>query len=156
MAAEQSCTQYSVTGAGNALSVLPHTTITRDELKRVKASRALGSEQIIAYLIQKGEYSPETENTFVPSLCNRIDQNTAGIVIAAKNAPALRVMNQKIKDRELTKKYLCATEGYPPQSEGKLGNFIEKDSENNKVTVYNKRRNENSLTAITKYKVFDY
>lgn len=112
-------------------------------------------EQIIAYLIQKGEYSPETENTFVPSLCNRIDQNTAGIVIAAKNAPALRIMNQKIKDRELTKKYLCATEGYPPQNEGRLENFIEKDSDNNKVTVYNKRRNENSLTAITKYKVFE-
>lgn len=112
-------------------------------------------EQIIAYLIQKGEYDPKTENTFVPSLCNRIDQNTAGIVIAAKNAPSLRVMNQKIKDREITKKYLCVTEGFPPQKEGKLQNYIEKDSENNKVFVYDKRRNENSLTAITKYKVFE-
>lgn len=112
-------------------------------------------EQIIAYLIQKSEYNPDTENTFVPSLCNRIDQNTAGIVIAAKNAPSLRVMNQKIKDREITKKYLCVTEGFPPQKEGKLQNYIEKDSENNKVFVYDKRRNENSLTAITKYKVFE-
>ncbi len=112
-------------------------------------------EQIIAYLIQKGEYSPENENTFVPSLCNRIDQNTAGIVIAAKNAPSLRVMNQKIKDREITKKYLCATEGYPPKSEGRLENFIEKDSDNNRVFVYDRRRNENSLTAITNYKVFE-
>lgn len=112
-------------------------------------------EQIIAYLIQKDEYNPETENTFVPSLCNRIDQNTAGIVIAAKNAPSLRVMNQKIKDREITKKYLCVTEGFPPQKEGKLQNYIEKDSENNKVFVYDRRRNENSLTAITKYKVFE-
>lgn len=112
-------------------------------------------EQITAYLIQKGEYNPETENTFVPSLCNRIDQNTAGIVIAAKNAPSLRIMNQKIKDREITKKYLCVTEGFPPQKEGKLQNFIEKDSENNRVFVYDRRRNENSLTAITKYKVFE-
>ena len=112
-------------------------------------------EQIIAYLIQKGEYKPEEENTFVPSLCNRIDQNTAGIVIAAKNAPSLRVMNKKIKDREITKKYLCVTEGYPPKKEGRLENFIEKDSDNNRVFVYDKRRNENSLTAITKYKIFE-
>ena len=112
-------------------------------------------DQITAYLIQKGEYDPEAENTFAPALCNRIDQNTAGIVIAAKNAPTLRIMNEKIKLREITKKYLCVTEGFPPQKEGKLENFIEKDSDNNRVSVYNRRRSEASLTAITLYKVFE-
>ena len=58
---------------------------------------------IKAYLYQKGEYSPESENSFAPALCNRIDRNTGGIVIAAKNAESLRILNQKIKDREITK-----------------------------------------------------
>ena len=52
-----------------------------------------------------------------PALCNRIDRNTGGIVIAAKTAEGLRVMNQKIKDRELEKRYLCVIHGTMPQRE---------------------------------------
>ena len=59
------------------------------------------------YLFEKGEYNPQAENSFAPALANRIDRNTGGIVIAAKNAQTLRVLNQKIKDRELDKFYLC-------------------------------------------------
>ena len=57
--------------------------------------------RIKRYLYEKGEYSPDRENSFVPSLVNRIDRNTGGIVIAAKNAESLRILNQKMKDREL-------------------------------------------------------
>ena len=64
-----------------------------------------------AYLYQKKEWSPYWENSFAPALCNRIDRNTGGIVIAAKTAEALRVMNQKIRDRELQKLYLCVVHG---------------------------------------------
>ena len=66
---------------------------------------------IKSYLYKKGEYNPVDENTFVPSLCNRLDRNTGGIVIAAKNAEALRIMNQKVKDREMKKIYLWLLEG---------------------------------------------
>lgn len=112
-------------------------------------------DQVQAYLIQKGEYFPEAENSFAPALCNRIDQNTAGIVIVAKNAASLRILNEKIKKREITKKYLCATEGFPPKSAGTLENYIEKDDKNNRVYVYHKRRSPQSLTAITKYRVLE-
>ena len=44
---------------------------------------------------------------------NRIDRNTGGIVIAAKTAEALRILNQKIRDRELDKRYLAVVEGTP-------------------------------------------
>ena len=64
-----------------------------------------------AYLYQKKEWSPRWENAFAPALCNRIDRNTGGIVIAAKTAEGLRVMNQKIKGRELAKLYLCIIQG---------------------------------------------
>ena len=67
--------------------------------------------QIKAYLIQKDEYDPIKENTFAPALCNRIDKNTQGLVIAAKNAEALRILNQKIKDREIDKFYECLVFG---------------------------------------------
>ena len=62
--------------------------------------------RIKSYLYHKGEYHPENELSFAPALCNRIDRNTCGIVIAAKNAESLRILNQKIRDRELTKLYL--------------------------------------------------
>ena len=59
--------------------------------------------RILHYLYEKGEYDPKQENSFIPALCNRIDRNTGGIVIAAKNAESLRILNQKVKDRELKK-----------------------------------------------------
>ena len=61
-------------------------------------------DRLCGYLYKKGEYNPHEQNSFVPSLCNRLDRNTCGIVIAAKNAKALTILNQKIKDRELEKK----------------------------------------------------
>ena len=75
---------------------------------------------IQAYLAQKGEWQPKAENSFAPALCNRIDRNTGGIVIAAKNAESLRILNDKIKDREIEKFYLCSVTGTPKPSSGRL------------------------------------
>ncbi len=80
-----------------------------------------------AYLYQKKEWSPYQENSFTPALCNRIDRNTGGIVIAAKNAEALRIMNQKIKNRELQKLYLCIVHGEMVPPQGKLSGFLLKE-----------------------------
>ena len=77
-------------------------------------------DHIQAYLYQKREWNPRGENSFTPALCNRIDRNTGGIVIAAKTAVALRILNQKIKDRELDKRYLAIVEGTPKPREGSL------------------------------------
>ena len=60
------------------------------------------------YLYEKGEYQPQNENSFAPALVNRIDRNTSGIVIAAKNAEALRILNDKMRKRELHKYYLLS------------------------------------------------
>ena len=88
-----------------------------------------------AYLYQKGEYDPEAEQSFAPALCNRIDRNTGGIVIAAKNAEALRVMNEKIKRDEISKYYLCAAHGVMPKKADTLLGYLRKDSSQNLVTV---------------------
>ncbi len=92
-------------------------------------------DHIQSYLYQKREWRPREENSFTPALCNRIDRNTGGIVIAAKTAEALRVMNQKIKDRELDKRYLAIVEGTPRQKEGSLKGYLFKDAKKNRVFV---------------------
>ncbi len=92
-------------------------------------------DHIQAYLYQKREWRPREENSFTPALCNRIDRNTGGIVIAAKTAEALRVMNQKIKDRELDKRYLAVVEGVPKPQKGSLKGYLFKDAKKNRVFV---------------------
>ena len=109
-------------------------------------------DHIQAYLYQKREWRPREENSFTPALCNRIDRNTGGIVIAAKTAQALRVMNQKIKDRELDKRYLAIVEGTPKAKEGSLKGFLFKDEKKNRVFVTDKPQ-PGAKTCQTNYKV---
>ena len=92
-------------------------------------------DHIQSYLYQKRQWRPREENAFTPALCNRIDRNTGGIVIAAKTAEALRVMNQKIKDRELDKRYLAIVEGTPKPPAGSLKGYLFKDAKKNRVFV---------------------
>lgn len=106
---------------------------------------------IQAYLYQKKEWNPSKEHSFTPALCNRIDRNTGGIVIAAKTADALRIMNQKVKDREIEKYYLCAIHGRMNPPYGKLEGFITKDENKNQVTVH-KVPMPGGRTAVTRYK----
>ena len=108
---------------------------------------------ILAYLYQKGEYDPKSEQSFTPALCNRIDRNTGGIVIAAKTAEALRVMNEKIKNREIDKFYLAAIHGIPKKSEDTLHGYLLKDEKSNLVKVYDKNPPRGAKDIITKYKV---
>lgn len=93
---------------------------------------------IKAYLYGKGEYYPDKEQSFAPSLCNRIDRNTGGIVIAAKNAEALRDMNAKIKAGEIRKHYICLVHGVPPKQKDVIRGYLRKDSRNNTVEVRDK------------------
>ena len=108
--------------------------------------------RILHYLYDKGEYRPEEENSFTPALCNRLDRNTGGIVIAAKNAEALRILNEKIKERELEKRYLCITVGVPPKKADTMTAYLEKDEKTKTVKVTDKKTPRNK-TIITSYKV---
>ena len=110
---------------------------------------------IQAYLAQKGEYNPALENSFAPALCNRIDRNTGGIVIGAKNAVALRDINARIKENQLTKFYLCAVHGKMPKNSDILEDFLIKNSSTNTVRVMKTAR-DGAKKIITKYKVINY
>lgn len=106
------------------------------------------------YLYDKKEYDPKSENSFAPALANRIDRNTGGIVIAAKNSESLRILNQKIKDRELKKLYLCVVHGILKKKQALLTDYLEKNEKQNRVYISSKPT-PNSKTIKTKYKVLD-
>ena len=111
-------------------------------------------DHIQAYLYAKHEWRPREENAFTPALCNRIDRNTGGIVIAAKTAEALRVMNQKIKDRELDKRYLAIVEGTPKPKSGVLRGYLFKDAVKNRVFVTDAPQ-KGAKTCETRYEVLE-
>ena len=107
---------------------------------------------IQAYAYQKGEWRPREEHSFAPALCNRIDRNTGGIVIAAKTAEALRILNEKIRDREIEKRYLCVVHGRPKPPEGRLEGWLFKDAKRNQVYVKD-RPEPGAKTAVTDYRL---
>ena len=109
---------------------------------------------IQAYLYQKREWNPRRENAFTPALCNRIDRNTGGIVIAAKNAETLRIINEKIQTHELEKSYLCVTVGRPQPPEGKIEGFLRKD-ESRKLVTFHHRPIPGGKSAVTLYKTLE-
>lgn len=108
-------------------------------------------DRIKAYLYRKGEYDPAKENSFAPALCNRIDRNTSGLVIAAKNAAALRAADEMIRERKLEKRYLAWIHGAPEKPRDTVTLYLKKDAEKNRVSV-SPVPLPGHLTAITEYR----
>ena len=106
------------------------------------------------YLYEKGEYNPADEQSFAPALVNRIDRNTSGIVIAAKTAAALRILNAKLKEREIEKYYLCIVHGKMPKREDTLEAFLEKNESQNRVYISDTQK-QGARTIRTRYKVLE-
>ncbi|MBQ7088661.1 MAG: RluA family pseudouridine synthase [Clostridia bacterium] len=106
------------------------------------------------YLYEKGAYDPADEQSFAPALVNRIDRNTSGIVIAAKTAAALRILNAKLKNREIQKYYLCIVHGRMPKAEDTLEAYLEKNEAQNRVYVSDTQK-QGARTIRTRYKVLE-
>lgn len=106
------------------------------------------------YLYEKNQWSPEADS-FTPSLANRIDRNTGGIVIGAKNAQALKIINDKIKNREIEKYYLTVVHGKMEKADDILTAYLKKNEKTNTVTVTDQQV-PGSKKIITEYKVLDY
>lgn len=104
------------------------------------------------YLYEKGEYLPEKEKSFTPALANRIDRNTGGIVIAAKSSAALRILNEKIKQREIKKHYLCVVHGEPQIKQAVLEDYLIKNESKNQVKVV-KTPIQGAKQILTRYQV---
>ena len=109
---------------------------------------------IKSYLYKKGEYLPDKENTFAPALANRIDRGTGGIVLAAKNAETLRVLNEKIKKREIKKFYLCLAYGHFREKEAEIRGYILRD-EKSKKTAFSEHETAGAKETVTAYRVLE-
>lgn len=110
--------------------------------------------RIKRYLYEKCEYDPDSENSFTPALVNRIDRNTGGIVIAAKNAQSLKILNAQMKARNLKKTYLCVVHGVMERKNGTLEGWLLKDEKKNKVKIY-KQNVPGSKEIRTRYSVIE-
>jgi len=95
-------------------------------------------EQILYYLYKNKEYNPYAENTFTPAICNRLDRNTGGLVIAAKNFAALQDMNLMVRERWVERYYKLIVAGRV-QDAAKVSAYLVKDKRTNKVKVTDKR-----------------
>ena len=108
--------------------------------------------RVLHYLYEKGEYNPKDDRSFAPATVNRLDRNTGGIVIAAKNAEALRILNSKIKSREIKKLYLCMVQGKPRAESGTVSGYLEKNESKNKVRIFSENAPGRKYME-TKYRV---
>ncbi len=134
--------------------ILVHTGDEGDKNRADADERETLIYALTAYLVNKGEYDPKREASFAPALCNRIDRNTGGIVILAKNAAALRLINEAIRENRVRKKYLCAVHG-KLTGEKTLRAYHMKDYKTNTVRVFAEQRN-GAKEMITKYKALKY
>lgn len=91
--------------------------------------------RIKLYLYNKKEYDPGSENSFAPAICSRLDRNTSGLVISAKNAAALREINSAIKDGAVNKIYRCICTNPPPKAADIIIAFHKKEESGNIVKI---------------------
>lgn len=107
-------------------------------------------EYLIRYLMDRGELTREELQTFRPSVCNRLDRNTTGLVAAGKSLAGLQILSAAFKDRSLHKTYLCLAAGRMTE-EKTISGFLTKDEKTNQVTVC-KTQTPGSLPIVTGYR----
>lgn len=105
-------------------------------------------EYLTAYLLESGQLTEEELRTFHPSVCNRLDRNTSGIVAAGKTLAALQTLSAMFRERSVRKYYLCLVYGVV-SGEKKIRAFLTKDGRTNRVTVERKKGTPNSGADIS-------
>ena len=91
-------------------------------------------EHLISYLLESGQLTRENLKSFKPSICNRLDRNTSGLVVCGKSLKGLQTMGQLFKERTLKKYYRCIVAGNVTEKQYVKGYLI-KDEKKNQVTV---------------------
>lgn len=90
---------------------------------------------VIDYLLESGQLTRAELRTFHPSICNRLDRNTSGLLIAGKTIRGLQEMAEALKSRSMQKYYRCLVAGQLTQ-DAHLKGYLAKNHQNNKVTVH--------------------
>lgn len=107
------------------------------------------NEYIISYLLKSNQLSKEQLKTFMPGVCNRLDRNTSGLIVAGKSLIGLQVMSDMFQNRTMDKYYLTIVSGKVRQKE-KVKGYLVKDKKTNKVFI-SKNENKNGQLIETEY-----
>ena len=107
-------------------------------------------DQILSYLYEKGQYNPKKDSTFTPALCNRLDRNTSGIVVAGKTLAAVQAVNEAIRKGAMEKYYLTLVVGVLDKA-GEISYYLAKDKEKNEVQTA-ETKTAGFRSALTKYR----
>ena len=118
--------------------------------QKAKDSDVSAVEILINYLIETNQLSKEQFRTFHPSICNRLDRNTSGILVAGKTLPALQEMNRFFKERTIAKYYRCLVKGRVIKNEDYIKGYLVKDQKTNKVSI-TKNKTEEGVPIETEY-----
>lgn len=118
--------------------------------QKAKKDDISANEYILQYLLESGTITSESLHTFKPSVCNRLDRNTSGILVAGKTLNGLQQMSKAFRERSMEKYYLAIVAGHiskPRRIEG----FLKKDGVNNQVTILSEPSND-AKPIITEYR----
>ena len=118
--------------------------------QKAKKEDISANEYILQYLLESGTITRESLHTFNPSVCNRLDRNTSGILVAGKTLNGLQQMSKAFRERSMEKYYLAIVAGHiskPRRIEG----FLKKDEKNNQVTILSEPSND-AKPIITEYR----
>lgn len=108
------------------------------------------NEQMLRYLLEQGTITREQLATFTPSVCNRLDRNTSGIVLAGVSLTGSRELSRMLRERSLEKYYLALVSGNMT-APMEVTAYLQKDAATNRVTV-SKQPSEGSMQIETHYK----
>jgi 23S rRNA pseudouridine955/2504/2580 synthase len=108
-----------------------------------------------SYLAEKGEYSPEEPSSFAPALCHRLDRNTGGLVMIAKNQASLDIILEKMESREIRKFYQCLVKGRMEKKSARLKAYLIKDENKSRVFISDVKK-PGAVEIITKYREIIY
>lgn len=103
--------------------------------QKAEAKDVSMNEYALGYLQEKGDITEESLKVFKPSVCNRLDRNTSGILIVAKTYQAAREFGAALSQRSVRKYYQCIVKGEVKKAE-KIDGFLWKDEKTNKVEIY--------------------
>lgn len=109
-------------------------------------------EWVQDYVRKRNEANYEKD---FPALCHRIDRNTGGLVLLSKDAKTLDIMQEKFKNHEIAKTYICVVLGTPEKKSGTLEGYLKKDSSKSRVFIYD-HPVKNADRIITRYRVKKY
>ena len=118
--------------------------------QKAKKEDISANEYILQYLLESATITRESLHTFKPSVCNRLDRNTSGILVAGKTLNGLQQMSKAFRERSMEKYYLAIVAGHiskPRRIEG----FLKKDGVNNQVTILSEPSND-AKPIITEYR----